>query len=439
MWRKMRFGRIVAAALVLTAGSCGEPKQQKTTSQPVAEIKESMPAVDAAVQADRSAPFQPPQLLTREEIDSGWISLFDGHSLFGWRPNSDANWDVRDGTLLAEGGNSGLLLTRVPFGNYELRFDIRLEQGGNSGVFLRTTFDPTDPSRDCFEFNICDSHPDFPTGSVVGRQRVQQQVAGEGDWKSFRVLLEGSTLVATCEGEPVISFSDQSDGPIESGLIGLQFRSGRVEFRNVFLKPLGMSPLFNGNDLTGWRVVPGSKGAFEVVEGGIHVHGGGGFLETDSVWDNFVLQAEAKTNVKETNGGIFFRAMRGTEAAPSNGYELQIHNGFEGNDRSLPNDYGTGFGTGAIFRRLKARRIVADDLEWCTLTLVAHGPEFASWVNGYQVTAWTDERESHENPRRGRRIEAGHLSLQGHDASTDLTFRDVQISEIPERVPLSEN
>lgn len=435
----MRFGRIVAAALVLSAGSCGEPNQRKTTSQPVAETEESSPSAAVAVPADHSAPFEPPQLLTREEIDSGWISLFDGHSLFGWQPNSEANWEVRDGALRAEGGNSGLLLTRVPFGNFELRFDIWLEQGGNSGVFLRTPFDPEDPSRDCFEFNVCDSHPDFPTGSIVGRQRVEQVVAGEGDWKSFHLRLEGSGLEATCEGEPVITFSDRSDTPLESGLIGLQVRSGSVEFRNVFLKPLGMNHLFNGNDLTGWQVVPGSKGSFEVVDGGIHVQGGSGFLETENIWANFILQAEARTNVEKINGGIFFRAMRGTEEAPSNGYELQIHNGFEGEDRTKPNDYGTGFGTGAIFRRQKARRIVADDLDWCTITLVAHGADFASWVNGYQVTSWTDEREPHENPRRGRRDEAGHLSLQGHDATSDLTFRDLQISEIPKSVPLAAN
>ncbi len=48
-----------------------------------------------------------------------------------------------------------------------------------------------------------------------------------------------------------------------------------------------------------------------------------------------------------------------------------------------------------------------------------------------QVTDWTDPRRDDPNPRRGRRLEAGHLSLQGHDHTTDLNFRRLRIAAIP--------
>jgi hypothetical protein len=57
----------------------------------------------------------------------------------------------------------------------------------------------------------------------------------------------------------------------------------------------------------------------------------------------------------------------------------------------------------------------------------------AVWVNGYQVTDWTDTRAPDENPRRGRRLEAGTLIIQGHDPTTDLSFRNMRIAELPER------
>jgi hypothetical protein len=52
-----------------------------------------------------------------------------------------------------------------------------------------------------------------------------------------------------------------------------------------------------------------------------------------------------------------------------------------------------------------------------------------------QVVDWTDEREPADNPREGRRLEAGHLILQGHDPTTDLNFRNLRIAELPNAKP----
>ena len=52
-------------------------------------------------------------------------------------------------------------------------------------------------------------------------------------------------------------------------------------------------------------------------------------------------------------------------------------------------------------------------------------------LNGVQVTDWTDERPPNENPREGLCTAAGHFSLQGHDPTTDLSFRDLRVAELP--------
>lgn len=248
----------------------------------------------------------------------------------------------------------------------------------------------------------------------------------------MRVALrvEGRRIVGRINEQPAIDFLD--DSPDEKfrpqGFIGLQFREGKIEFRNVALRPLGMRELFNGRDLSGWRVVPGSKSEFAVEDGSIRVTNGPGFLETEETWADFVFQGQAKTNGDGLNSGVFFRAMKGTAEAPSNGYEFQIHNGYKNGDALKPADHGTG----AIFRRAAARRVVPRDREWFTMTLVAAGPRFQTWVNGYPVVAWIDERPPDPNPRRGLRLEAGHLSLQGHDPTTDLQFRALRIAPLPD-------
>ena len=137
-----------------------------------------------------------------------------------------------------------------------------------------------------------------------------------------------------------------------------------------------------------------------------------------------MLQLECKTYGKALNSGIFFRCIPGQY---QNGYEAQIQNAYKDNDRTKPAD----FGTGAIYRRVPARKMAADDNEWFTMTVVANGPHIATWVNGYQTVDWTDDRKPSDNPRQGLKTGKGHLSIQGHDPTTDLLFRNIRIAELP--------
>lgn len=368
--------------------------------------------------------------LSHEEVQAGWIRLFDGHTLFGWKSNSPLKWTAKTGVITADSSDAaekGLLMSTARFADYELKCEYRLEQGGNSGLFLRTPLQPTAPDVDCYELNMCDSKPQFATASLVGRQNPDRVVLGDGDWHSFHVTVDGPQIVVKFDGEQVLQYTDATEKPLTTGHIGLQMNGGKIEFRNIYLKPLGTKPLFDGKSLSGWREVPGSKSQFVVKDETIHVTNGRGFLETEQTAGNFVLQFDAITNGDKLNSGVFFRAMKGTEEAPSHGYEFQIHNGFKNGDRTQPVDHGTG----GIFKRVSARRVIANDREWLSSTLIADGNHFATWVNGTQVVDWTDERPRSDNPREGSRNEAGHLSLQGHDPTTDLAFRNLRLAETP--------
>lgn len=367
----------------------------------------------------------PANTLSAEEAAAGWILLFDGESLFGWEPGAPANWTVAEGVLSVDSGEKGLLCTTSEFGDYELRVDFRAPPETNSGVFLHTPLVPTDPQRDCYELNIAGPQiSPFPTGSFVGRQKAVGEHTSS-DWQTFAVTLVGGECRVELNGETVLDYLDPR--PLGRGRIGLQHNAGRVEFRNVKLRPLNLGALFNGRDLTGWHDVPEQQSVFTVTpQGWLHVTNGRGGLESDAQFGDFVLQWETFCHGQGLNSGVFFRSIPGEFC---NGYECQIHNGFKDGDRTQPAD----FGTGGFYRRQPARRIVANDGEWFTTTLVATGPHLAAWVNGYPVSDWTDTREPHANPRQGLRLAAGTLILQGHDPTTDISFRNLQATELMPR------
>src|SRR5690606_25361317 len=141
--------------------------------------------------------------------------------------------------------------TTSQFGDFELKVDFRSPAGTNSGVFLRTSPHPKDPARDCYELNIADEGTTpFPTGSFVGRQKAEGK-HDSTDWQSFYLKAEGGHFTVSIDGQQVLDYTDPK--PLGRGYISLQLNQGPVQFRNIKLKPLGLKPLFNGKDLTGWK------------------------------------------------------------------------------------------------------------------------------------------------------------------------------------------
>ncbi len=365
-----------------------------------------------------------PRPLSDGELATGWISLFDGQTLFGWKAASKANWRVEEGAIVVDGGEPGLLYNTTQFSDYVLKLEFRSAAKTNSGIFLHTPPRPTDPARDCYELNIADSDNPFPSGSLVRRSKAAGNF-DSSDWQAYEVTVAGPRITVKLDGRQVLEYVDPA--PLRRGHIALQLNQGRVEFRRIKLKPLDLASIFNGRNLDGWRQYPAMASKFSVTpEGWLNVRNGRGQLETKQAYGDFVLQLECITHAPQLNSGIFFRCLPGDVMM---GYESQIHNGFRDGDRTKPVDCGTG----GIFRRQDARLVAADDQAWFYKTLIADGAHMAAWVNGYQVSDWTDDRPPHENPRKGRRVEPGTIMIQGHDPTTNLSFRNLCIAEMAPR------
>jgi hypothetical protein len=316
-----------------------------------------------------------PNALTPKEIADGWVMLFDGETTFGWVAKGEVK--VAGGVLVL-GGESrfGSVETTTSFGR------------GNVRIAYRA------------------SGTQWPT---VNWRREEQSFGSSAGWSELA-------------WEPASSTPPHSP-------IRLYAPAGSVlEVRAVAFRPKGLDTIFNGKDLAGWRAFAGdakrARSKFTVTpEGWLNVKDGPGDLQTEKQWADFVVQGECVSNGKHLNSGVFFRCLPNQY---QQGYEVQVRNQWEGDDRTRPVD----FGTGAIYRRQPARKVVSSDGEWFTLTLVAHGNHFATWVNGYQVTDWTDDRPEHENARNGCKRGPGCLSIQGHDPTTDLSFRNLRVAEL---------
>ena len=338
----------------------------------------------------------PVAVLTASQVADGWIALFDGHSLFGWRGGSASTWQVKNGNLVASMGNPSLLRTSSQFDDFELLLEYTSETPWQ--VMLRTS------PRPSAEDAVMITAPAAPDLGVL-RLRVEgREVSGTWNQESIQPISRTTVL---------------------RGYFGLQAKGAAIRVKKILLRPL-FGPASSLSSLTDWRSSESSSFEARQTSGQtISITGGPGYLESQRWFGNFVMQLQGRIS-QGGNSGVFFRCI---PKENTNGYESQIDNSQLLGGDFLP----ANGGTGGIFRRKDARSVPARDEAWFAKTLVVEGPHVAVWVNGYQVTDWTDKREPDKNPRRGLRTSPGSLMLQGHDAQTTVEFRDIQVRELARR------
>jgi hypothetical protein len=357
-----------------------------------------------------------------------WLRLFDGESLFGWTSEGEVRAQVNNGVLTLSPAAGGWLRYNAPFADFDLRLEYQFDQSIDSGLLLRA---PGSASPGGYQIELGDLSGDgYGAGSIAGVTRARKTRLLPGVWHTLEVSVRGSSVTVRLNGREVAA-ARSFQAP--AGFPGIEAPAGgALRLRRLDLLPVGLAPLFNGMDLTGWRGMdpPGpaaSPAEWTVRDGSLHVEKGPGQLETESAWDDFVLRLEARVNTidpaRHPDSGVFFR---GDRDAWWSGYESQIRNEFTSGDRSRPVE----FGTGGIYGRQPARRVAANDNEWFTKTIVASGRRICVWVDGLLVTDYLDEGEAGAGEGKAR-LMRGTIGLQSQDAATNVDFREIRIAPLP--------
>lgn len=365
--------------------------------------------------------------LSKEEIAEGWINLFDGETLFGWNSLGDVQWSIADGAIAGENGSGGWIFTTSQFANFELDAKVRVKGDYTMGLAVRAGLE---------------GHPS-ENGSTI----IALEGADDGnEWLEIHVVADGATIEATVNGQRVEGLA-QGRGDRHKGHIGLlyyEFHGDRrfeakVELAQAKLRPLHMHPLFNGKDLSGWtNPFPDKPSVFSVVDDAINIKDGNGQIETERILRDFVLQLDIighgagyDPDVPDSdslNSGVFYRGVPGVFWK---GYESQVKNRWNDRDRTKPYDWGTGGNYG----NQPARKVVSTEGQWFKKTVVCNGNENQVWIDGYLVSDFLDMRpvQPGNDAKNGYVPGPGTIHLQGHDPTTDLSFKNIKIQVHPNR------
>lgn len=213
--------------------------------------------------------------LTEKQSSQGWVLLFDGKSLDGWRGYNGADvseaWVVKNGTLQLvarpKGSPHANIITEKKYDDFDLRFDFKMEKGTNSGVMFNVGEGPKQPYLTGPEYQILDNLG-FRTNKgepVTAEQYTASNYAIEparvevlkpvGEWNRGRIVVRGNKVTYYLNGKKTMEyvmhstkwkkqiaeskFSKWKDFcTLDNGHISLQDHGTRVWYRNVKIKEL---------------------------------------------------------------------------------------------------------------------------------------------------------------------------------------------------------
>lgn len=216
--------------------------------------------------------------------DVGWITLFDGSSLDGWRGyNGDRvppGWRILDGELTYEKvrdakdsdnykGSRDLIYAAREFEDFELYLEWKISPGGNSGIFYHAVEGYKRIYQVAPEYQLIDDEgfsrhhktelePAQTTGANYGMHvpdASKKRLHPIGEWNSSRIVFTSDRVEHWLNGELLLHFVPWSEdwklrksegkwnlaadyGKYKKGYIGLQDHGSPIWFRNIKVRPL---------------------------------------------------------------------------------------------------------------------------------------------------------------------------------------------------------
>lgn len=189
-------------------------------------------------------------------IAKGWVALFNGKDLSGWKAYGEERWAVEDGTIVGEStaGKYGYLLTDKTYRDFDLRLRFKGEKEGNSGLFFHcriTGQSATGPDIQGIQAEV-DPTPGHHTGGLYesgGRGWLIQPTAeGEkalksGEWNTLEVSVDGNRMVTRLNGAKIADYRDPAPR-FTQGAIALQIHTGggvKVRWKEIEIRGIPVS------------------------------------------------------------------------------------------------------------------------------------------------------------------------------------------------------
>ena len=170
--------------------------------------------------------------LTVRPSADGWVSIFDGKTLNGWKAaENPATFSVQDGAIVVFGPRAHLFydgpVNNHAFKNFEWKAQVKTMPGANSGMFIHTTYqDKGWPSKG-YEIQVNQTHTDWrKTGSVYALQDVKETFVKDEEWYTEQISVQGKKVTIRVNDKVINEYMEPDS--ISQGTSGKKLSMGTI-------------------------------------------------------------------------------------------------------------------------------------------------------------------------------------------------------------------
>jgi len=189
-------------------------------------------------------------LSAQEKDKNGFISLFDGKSLEGWKASENPDsFSVKDGVIVVHGPRAHLFyMGKVEdhdFKNFHFKADVKTTPGANSGLYFHTRFQETGWPSIGYEVQVNQTHGDPKKSSgLYGVKDVFESPAKDNEWYTQEIIVKGKRIITKVNGKTLVDYTEpdnvEGDRKLSSGTFAIQAHDPKsvVFIKNIKVKPL---------------------------------------------------------------------------------------------------------------------------------------------------------------------------------------------------------
>ncbi len=193
--------------------------------------------------------------LTIRSMADGWVSIFDGKTLNGWKAaENPGTFSVQDGAIVVFGPRAHLFyegpVNNHVFKNFEWKAQVKTMPGANSGMFIHTEYQPTDWPAKGYEIQVNQTHTDWrKTGSVYGLQDVREVFVKDDEWYTEHIIVQGKRIIVKVNDKIINDYTEPdslsragtaTQHRLSSGTVALQGHDpkSKVFYKDIMVKVL---------------------------------------------------------------------------------------------------------------------------------------------------------------------------------------------------------
>jgi len=176
----------------------------------------------------------------------GWINLFDGKTLNGWKASEHpATFTVQDGMIVVFGDRAHLFydgtVANHSFKNFEWKVSVMTTPGSNSGLFIHTEYQETDWPKKGYEIQVNQTHTDWrKTGSIYAVQDVKETFVKDNEWYTEHIIVQGNKITVKVNDKVINEYTVNENSRLSKGTIAIQGHDpkSKVFYKDVMIKIL---------------------------------------------------------------------------------------------------------------------------------------------------------------------------------------------------------